>query len=232
MRDQVRAEQLALENMTLSHHRLKEQLEDSRLESLRVKQAEEHQNAVHERQIATLNALVTETEQRHHNELTLLRDELSKQCLANSTGQKDTLYLLKSFDVERREKKLQLAASRMLDGLRRLKLNRIASMFRTWSTNTTLMGVALQFRSTMETLVKSTLEEAKRDKEIALETLRVESQEVLELQESTLRQEFEEKIQQLQASEHEEREVLASKRELMVQEMLRNVEDRYENTPL
>ena len=80
MRDQVRAEQLALENMTLSHHRLKEQLEDSRLESLRVKQAEEHQNSVHERQIATLNALVTETEQRHHSELTLLRDELSKVC--------------------------------------------------------------------------------------------------------------------------------------------------------
>ena len=118
----------------------------------------------------------------------------------------------------------------MLEGLRRLKLNRVASMFRTWSTNATLMGVAMQFRGSMETLVKSTLADAKREKEIALETLRVESQDGLESQERRLRQEFEEKLHQLQASEREEREVLASKREEMVQEMLRNVEDRYDST--
>ena len=79
----------------------------------------------------------------------------------------------------------------------------------------------------METLVKSTLEEAKRDKEIALETLRVESQEVLELQESRLRQEFDDELNRVKESEAAEREVLASKREALYHTALQQDEARW-----
>ena len=82
------------------------------------------------------------------------------------------------------------------------------------------MGAASQFRGQMETLVKSTLEDAKRDKEIALETLRVESQDGLESQERTLRQEFDDALNRVRESEAAEREVLASKREALYQTSL------------
>ena len=115
----------------------------------------------------------------------------------------------------------------MLERFRKLQLTRVMSVFRVWNTKSVLIGAAGQFRGQMETLVKSTLEEAQRSKEIALETLRVESQEVLALQEDRLRQEFDEALNRARESEAAEREVLASKREALYHTTLQQDEARW-----
>ena len=73
-------------------------------------------------------------------EINALKDELSKQYLANSDAQKQTgteerLPLSKAQDS-----KLQERAS--LRVLRSWRLNRAAMALRVWSTNSTLVGVA------------------------------------------------------------------------------------------
>ena len=110
-RDALRAEQLALENATTANRRLVEHTEALRGDAARVSAAQEQQATMHERQINALNGVVSDAEERHNKELISLREELSKQFLNNSTAQKDTLYLLKSFDEERLVHKRQMAAA-------------------------------------------------------------------------------------------------------------------------
>ena len=84
----------------------------------------------------------------------------------------------------------------------------------------------------METLVKSTLEEAKRDKEIALETLRVESAQIAAEKETSrekaLRSECDLEVQRVRDVEFEARIELTTRLESEFQERLQGMEERHE----
>ena len=94
------------------------------------------------------------------------------------------------------------------------------------------MGAASQFRGQMETLVKSTLEDAKRDKEIALETLRMESSKLAAEKEisleKTLRAECDQELQRIRDTEFTARTELTARLEAEFQERLQGVEERHE----
>lgn len=47
-------------------------------------------------------------------------------------------------------------------------------MLRVWNTNTTLIAAAYQFKEQVNQLVRTTLEDAKVEKDIALESLRTD----------------------------------------------------------
>ena len=84
----------------------------------------------------------------------------------------------------------------------------------------------------METLVTSTLKEAKRDKEIALETLRVESAQIAAEKETSrekaLRSECDVEVQRVRDVEFEARIELTTRLESEFQERLQGMEERHE----
>lgn len=84
----------------------------------------------------------------------------------------------------------------------------------------------------METLVKSTLAEAKRDKEIALETLRLESAQTAAeketILEKALRSECDVEVQRVHDVEFEARIELTTRLESEFQERLQSMEERHE----
>jgi hypothetical protein len=129
MRDQVRVEQLAIEDTSTTNRRLLEQIESMRKEISKMKEAEEQQAAAHERQIEALNTLLSEQEQRAQREMLSLRDELSRQYSTNSNAQSEALMKLKAFDSERKAFGKQLGAARIIERFRKLMLVRNLPLF-------------------------------------------------------------------------------------------------------
>ena len=84
----------------------------------------------------------------------------------------------------------------------------------------------------METLVKTTLAEAKRDKEIAVETLRVESATAAAEKEITrekaLRESCDLEVQKVRDTEFAARVEMTTRLELEFRERLQGVEERHE----
>ena len=152
---------------------------------------------------------------------TKLRDELSKQFNANSTAQMETFSLMKSFDKERRTNVLKIATVQLLERFRKLRTSRMASMFRIWNTNTTLIGAAGQFHTQMNELVHTTLLEAKREKERSLEILRNDLENDYIDKEQMLQYEFNCKIENQKLVELQERTELDNHRQDEYETMLR-----------
>ena len=177
--------------------------------------------ALHEKQVAALNGLILEEEERQSAEKTKLRDELSKQFNANSTAQMETFSLMKSFDKERRTNVLKIATVQLLERFRKLRTSRMASMFRIWNTNTTLIGAAGQFHTQMNELVHTTLLEAKREKERSLEILRNDLENDYIDKEQMLQYEFNCKIENQKLVELQERTELDNHRQDEYEAMLR-----------
>ena len=61
---------------------------------------------------------------QHSKDKIKFSEELSKQYNANSNAQKDTFLILKSFDFERRQGSLKLAAAIILERWKKLRLVR------------------------------------------------------------------------------------------------------------
>ena len=149
---------------------------------------------LHEKQIAVLNGLLLEQDEKQSKEKAGYLEELTKQLNANSQIQSDTFSLMKSFDKERRSSALSSAAFLILERSKKVKLNRMSEMFRVWNTNSTLVGAAAQFRTQMTELVRTTLGECRREKETSLEILRIDL-EVLHMErEKDLRVEFDSEL--------------------------------------
>ena len=164
----MRSEQLSLETATTAHRRLQELHDSLTSDIVRGKMGREQDGLLHDQQISALTSLVTDQEENNLKEKAKLREELSKQFNANSALQQESFLLLKAVDVERRRGDLKLAAAVIFDRLKKLRLSRMSHMFRMWSTTSTLIGAAEQFRHTVNELVRTTLANSKREKESAL----------------------------------------------------------------
>ena len=91
-------EQLSLENATATNKKLIEQAEASRLDVVRMQQAQLDKAADHDRQIKALNCVIDEFEEKLERETMNIRKELSRQFLSNSMAQKETIDLMTEFD--------------------------------------------------------------------------------------------------------------------------------------
>merc|ERR1711871_396208 len=139
-----------------------------------MKEAEAQTAGEHLEQIDALRSTMAENDDRRIAEITNLKDELSKQFLQNSQVQKITRDLKENFRSERLQGTKSQAAMDIVSILRKWRLNRAAVALRMWSTNSTLIGVAAQFRGHVNELIDKTLSEQREIKETALQSLREE----------------------------------------------------------
>ena len=98
--------------------------------------------------------------------------QIEGQYKEYSASQREGLELRKLFEDERGRVMQRFGCAKILENVSKLRRARLATYFRAWSTNNTLIGVAIQFRSQVNDLMKETLDEANVTKEKALDALR------------------------------------------------------------
>lgn len=192
MRDQVRIEQLTIENMSAANKQLQEQLTNQKEEIARLSEYDTRDGAMSQNQIAALRATVIEQEDRRLKEANKLKEELAKQYNLVSHLQAAALDIHGTFDKERRKITVTHAAEKVTKALHHWRHNRLAIGFRTWLTKATLVGAATQFRTHVSDLVQNTLIEQRGVK-----------QEALSKQEDTLKKEHDQKVEELHAQFNE-----------------------------
>jgi len=226
-RDQVRMEQLAMENATSVNRRLTEQLETTRLDLQRLKQVEEQSADAHRQQISALKNAMGEAETRKTKEVGKLKEELSTQYLLNSAAQMESMQLRNGFQEERKALQRDAGAGRIVEMLHRWKKNRLAHSLRVWSTNSTLLGVAKQFRGHVNELMKDTLAEERQAKEAALESLTREMLAVQEARVAELNSQFSETLELDRSAWEEAKREELEKLHMEMQQHIEEVEGHW-----
>lgn len=176
MRDQVRVEQLAVENAHNVHQHLEDDIKSLKDEIVRYKQTEQEINKLNDEKEQVLKATLNELEERKTKEVGRLMQQIENQYKEYSASQREGLELRKLFEDERGRVMQRFGCAKILENISKLRRSRLATYFRAWSTNNTLIGVAIQFRSQVNDLMKDTLDEASVSKDKALETLRASLQ--------------------------------------------------------
>lgn len=167
-RDQVRIEQLAIEGANSYNNRMTEQLQDAMRDIGLLKVAERETAEQHNQQISALKRTLEEQDDRRLREIMDLKTKLSGQYLTNVDAQKELLELRELFESERAKVSRRIAAYAILNQLSRTRRSRVGQMFRLWSTNATLVGVATQFRGHVNSLIKDTMEEERQKRDAAV----------------------------------------------------------------
>ena len=146
LRDQVRMEQLSLENANTQHRRLQEAFDEAQAEVARLKQQEQQTANLHKAQVEAMNESIAEQEKRTATALQKLKDELSGQFMDNAHAQ-SVMMLMKDEFAEEKSKLTQISGVvKLAEVLRRWKRCRVFSGFRRWHTNSSLTGAAKQFK--------------------------------------------------------------------------------------
>jgi hypothetical protein len=174
LRDQLRMEQVALENAHTQHRRLQEAFEEAQSDITRLRQQEQQTAAQHKAQMDAINESVAQQEARSAAALQKLRDELSGQFLDNAHAQTLMMRLRDQFADEKARLVQISGAVKLAEVLRRWKRCRVFSGFRRWYTNSSLTGAAKQFRDQVESSLKKTSKDMHRYKVQALENQRSE----------------------------------------------------------
>ncbi len=174
MRDQVRMEQLALENANAQHRRLQEAFEEAQADITRFRQQEQQTALQHKAQLDAINESVVEQERRNAQSVQSLRDELSGQFLTNAHAQTIMLQMKDEFAGEKQQLTKISGVIKLFEVLRRWRRCRVFSGFRRWHTNSNLVGAAKQFREQVEVILKKTAKDGHKDKVSALEAQRNE----------------------------------------------------------
>jgi hypothetical protein len=223
MRDQLRMEQLTIEQLHTSQRQLKEDIEQANHEINRLKLAEVNTLNTHQQTIASLNATISEQDTRRIREIAKLREELSKQYNEVSKNQIDALDMRAYFDKERAVITRNACCAQLLKGLKQWKRCRLSQFFRMWSTNSTLVGVAGQFREQVNTLIADTINKCKDDKNRALRAQETSLQGDLETQRQRLDQQY--KLREVQLEQAAEQQKLLALDEA-AQRHTKELEDR------
>ena len=169
IRDQLRMEQIALENANTQHRRLQEAYEEAQSDIIRYKKQEEINTDLHQTQIDAMNETIKEQEKRNNIALQKLKDELSGQFLDNAHAQTIMLRMKDEFTEEKLKLQQITGVIKLVEVLRRWKRCRIFNGFRRWYSNSNLIGAAKQFREQVEIILKKTTKDMHKDKLTALE---------------------------------------------------------------
>ena len=174
MRDQVRMEQLSLENANSTQRRLQENLEAARAEVNRMAENERQTAEIHKQQLDAINESVREQERRSNEEIKRLKEELSQQFLENARAHSQTILLKDQFAEQQAWMKKQAVAQQIADKLKRWQLARLHISFRAWSSNCSLVTAAKNFRGQVEAILKKNTKDLNEAKQKALEALRAD----------------------------------------------------------
>lgn len=171
LRDQLRIEQLNIENLNGEKQRMKDQIRSLEDDIKRREDYEQQSRLQHDLQVQNLQLVMQEQESTHKEEQKRMKDELARQFITNSELQID---LLKTKDlVEKEQLRIQrkIQVVRIFEILKRWRKSRVYQAFKSWSTSSTLIGVAKQFKSQVEKLIKQTVDEQQQEKQKALAKL-------------------------------------------------------------
>lgn len=174
MRDQVRMEQLTIENTNTIQRRLQEAYEESKAEVNRLTQQAIHNANMHKAELDAINDSIKEQELANQNALKNLREELSNQCMDNFDAHQKIMRLKDEFNEEKRGLIRISGAGNLIEILRKWRLSRLFVRFRQWQTNSSLVGAAKQFREQVEALLKKTSKDFHKEKINALNALKEE----------------------------------------------------------
>eukprot|EP01038_Epipyxis_sp_PR26KG_P004884 gene4884-6841_t len=202
MRDQLRIEQVALENSNSSNRRLQENLDAANNDIAKLRQIEEQNSANYKKQIKAIHDSFKEQENLRNEEIMSLKEELSKQFMINSAAQVASLDMREKFENNNVKLIKQTHAVKIYGIINRWRLARLGNGFRLWSSNTTLINVATQFRGHVETLLKQNTDDLNSEKLNALESLKKKMIKEFNIKTSLNKAEFEDQLRKaLEAAE-------------------------------
>ena len=172
MRDQYRMDQIAVENIKASNKSLQSEIENARTEIARIKQKELEESVIHKNQLKAFSSTLQEVEQKNSKEMSILKTELSKQYTVNSDAQQIIIQLKDQAGQTSSNSNRKAYILQVIDLIRRWKRTRLYGAFKVWSTNSTLIGVAEQFRNQVDNMVVNMKSELSCEKESAIDDVR------------------------------------------------------------
>lgn len=204
MRDQLRHEQLSLQNTNQLVDRLRDDLSIKMQEIQRYKDGEIANSELFNAQVNAIKQSMQELEQKKNMEIMRLKEDIKAQFLANSELQKDSMLQRHEFQRDQLRINMKVEAIKIFGCFHRWKSVRLGSFFKTWYVKSTLIAVAKQYRENLNATIALKEREAQSSQENALqqleEKLRSEHTEILHTREEALRIDHTEAIDQL----HEE----------------------------
>ena len=224
MRDQLRVEELNMENIRTANRRLLEEVESCRGEIIRLKREEESANMISQQQTTAMAGSLSALEEKSAAEAAHLRSELSKQYVANADSQRALLDLKGAFESERVQLEKKLNAGRILHSMRHMYKNRVAASFRLWYNQSMLLSAASQFKETLKNAVLRTQEEDRKDAENALSQLRKELSEEWNSRLNLASQHDEERLENALQEAEERRLISLDELRTEMEEMIRSRE--------
>ena len=160
MRDELRAEQTAMENSRSVKHRLMEELEAARGELKLMKEEEERLNAMTKEQIAAVTLSTNEMIEAKNRTITGLQESLARQFAENSEAQKQSILCKEEIRQERLLQGRKIESIKIYTALKNWKRVRLNAFFQQWQKNSMLCTAAAQFREKMKQVVKRKVEAA------------------------------------------------------------------------
>lgn len=220
MREQLRSEQMSVENARAVNTRLTEELEDAKDEIKAMRVEDEKTAQMFREQLAAVTLSMKELEQTKNTTITGLREELSRQFMENSEVQKQSIILKRKIQDEKFGLSRKVEAVRVYAGIVRWHTNNISRYFRRWVKNAALVTAASQFRSKVKQLLKRKEEEYEKDKEYASHKAKTDSdnewKDKMDAREKEHRQELDATVEHYEALREEE----AKKAEERLQQQL------------
>jgi hypothetical protein len=168
MREQLRSEQMSVENARAVNTRLTEELEDAKDEIKAMRIEDEKTAQMFREQLAAVTLSMKEMEQSKNATINGLREELSRQFMENSEVQKQSIMLKRKVQDEKFGLSKKVEAVRVYAAFMKWHNNNMARYFRRWVKNAALVTAASQFRGKVKQLLKRKEEEYEKDKEYAV----------------------------------------------------------------
>ena len=160
MREELRTEQVNMENARSTQKRYVEELEAARAEVKLVKEEEERLNAMTKEQIAAITLSTNEIIEGKEKTILGLQESLSRQFAENSEAQKQTILCKEELRQERLFHGRRTESIKIFSAICNWKRVRINMFFQLWHKNAILCTAASQFREKMKQVVKKKVEAA------------------------------------------------------------------------
>lgn len=207
LRDQLRVDQLTMENMRILEKKIVEDLENYKDELKHVQQAKMQAEDLALKQGIAMKEGLLELEKKKDVENDKLKEEIVRLYEQNAEINSSVKSIRNEFAGERSALECRVHALRVFNSLNKWKMSRVSMFFRIWSTNNTIMTVAAQFKGQLKDMLKKTKEDAETSKAAALEKAR----EALLLEEegrvAQIHTEYEDVIAGVRAEEEEKKAV-------------------------
>ncbi len=222
-RNQLKMEQIALEQMTSARDKVLQQVQQLQQEVHSAQSQLETTQSHYQKQVEAIRMLLQNTEDKLSKEIILLKDELRNSLEQHS------LLSSQIFDLKEQQRSSQITSLRKLFLMRIVKMNssfdrlKLLKSFKRWTLNNSLMKIANQFKQHMEKILVDAKNNMEKDKLQSLDSqkheltrLKIEEMSKLSLEiKADAKREREDLLQKFE----EEKALMQQKHESIVEEL-------------